>query len=65
MRVFPNTGTSSTKSRGGSMLSLNPSSPCARIPKDNTETEWMDKDGEEWFSDTHERFSKVCRLAQV
>ncbi|MEI6070213.1 MAG: hypothetical protein WCS31_00355 [Verrucomicrobiae bacterium] len=47
------------------MLSLNPSSPCARIPKDNTETEWMDKDGEEWFSDTHERFSKVCRLAQV
>jgi len=30
----------------------------------NSETEWTDEDGEEWMSDTHERFCEINRLAQ-
>jgi len=30
----------------------------------NSETEWEDEGGQEWFSDTHERFCEVHRLAQ-
>ncbi len=30
----------------------------------NTETEWTDADGQDWMSDTHERFCEVHRLAQ-
>lgn len=30
----------------------------------NTETEWTDDDGQEWMSDTNERFCEVHRMAQ-
>ena len=29
----------------------------------NSETEWIDEDGQEWMSDTEERISEVCRMA--